>query len=636
MKTWRSSLTLIIWLLLATGLCFHNLDAQSFWNDEGNSARLSERSVALIIEGTASDVHPPLYYLLLRGFRTLLGESEFALRSFSAFVGVLFITTTAPLARLFVHFGGVGKRRVSAEFESFTLLIAATSPAIVYYSQETRMYTLLPLLAALSTAVLLLWQQDSLCPSAPARPWLKPAAYSILMAAGLYTHYFFPITFAIHAIYVVVLRRRDLIIRWVAMCVVSGVLFLPWLPYLLNGLGGNRGNPQTWDQFGWNALKWSLVGEPFWEMQLGVRMLALLLLVAAVGLAQWRQVWRVWVWLLLPMLALFALGATDSAFYKFWLLSLSGMAILIAFGITFQIEQNRAAWRGAWQQLQWVAHGLIIVLVVGMIGTVFDAHTLLRSNPAYARADYRGMAARIAADNHPNAGVILNAPNQWEVFTYYHREGAPVYPLPRTWDYAEVLAELEMIGATHDRLYVLYWGDAQQDPEHRVETWLAANAFKASEEWVKDVRFVIYALADDEPLETISAEINFDDQITLTEVGISTNQFLAGDIIQTAFTWQAQQALDARYKIFVHLLDQNGNLVAQKDSEPEPMTFDWSVGERITTQHGIVIPTHAPSGTYSLVVGLYDVADPMQRLRMVGLEGASSDAYLVAPIVIDN
>lgn len=633
MNTWRPSLILIVWLLLATGLRFHNLDAQSFWNDEGNSARLSERSVALIIEGTASDVHPPLYYILLRGFRSLLGESEFALRSLSAFAGVLFVATTVPLARLFVYFGG---GRISAEFESLTLLIAATSPAIVYYSQETRMYTLLPLLAALSTAVFLLWQQDCLRPSTQARPWLKPVAYSVLMAAGLYTHYFFPIVFAIHAIYVVALRRRDLIIRWVGMCAVSGLLFLPWLPYLLNGLGGNRGNPQAWEQFGWNALKWSLVGEPFWEMQLGLRMLVLLLFVAAVGLAQWRQVWRVWVWLMLPLLALLALGATDSAFYKFWLLSVSGVAILIAFGLRFLIERNKVVWQGAQQQLQWVAYGLIITLAVGMIGTIFEAHTLLRSNPAYARADYRGMAARIAADNHPNAGVILNAPNQWEVFTYYHRDGAPVYPLPRTWDYAEVFAELEMIGATHDRLYVLYWGDALQDPEHWIEEWLAANAFKASEEWVKDVRFVVYALADDARLEMISAEIDFDNQITLTEVGINAAQFLAGDIIQTAFTWQAQQALDARYKIFVHLLDQNGRLVAQKDSEPEPMTFNWSAGELITTQHGILIPANVPSGTYSLVVGLYDVADPTQRLSTLDQAGNSVDAYLITSIEIND
>ena len=102
------------------------------------------------------------------------------------------------------------------------------------------------------------------------------------------------------------------------------------------------------------------------------------------------------------------------------------------------------------------------------------------------------MAAQIAAENHPNAAIILNAPNQWEVFTYYHDEAnAPVYPLPRGFpDPAQLEPELAQVVDRYDRLYVLFWGDAQQDPERLVERWLDQHAFKAREEWVQDVRFV--------------------------------------------------------------------------------------------------------------------------------------------------
>ncbi|MGB4872356.1 MAG: hypothetical protein WBP47_20040 [Candidatus Promineifilaceae bacterium] len=89
----------VVLLWLAMGLRFHNLGAQSFWNDEGNSARLSERTIQLIIEGTASDIHPPLYYLLLRGWRELFGDSEFGLRSLSAFAGLLVVPLAMALAR---------------------------------------------------------------------------------------------------------------------------------------------------------------------------------------------------------------------------------------------------------------------------------------------------------------------------------------------------------------------------------------------------------------------------------------------------------------------------------------------------------------------------------------------------------
>ena len=75
-------------LLLAAGLRFYRLDAQSFWNDEGNSARIAERSVPLILEGAAGDIHPPLYYLALHYWRALVGKSEFALRALSSVGGL--------------------------------------------------------------------------------------------------------------------------------------------------------------------------------------------------------------------------------------------------------------------------------------------------------------------------------------------------------------------------------------------------------------------------------------------------------------------------------------------------------------------------------------------------------------------
>ncbi len=60
-----SHILLLAILLLATGLRFYRLDAQSFWNDEGNAARAAERSIPLILEAAAGDIHPPGYYLLL-------------------------------------------------------------------------------------------------------------------------------------------------------------------------------------------------------------------------------------------------------------------------------------------------------------------------------------------------------------------------------------------------------------------------------------------------------------------------------------------------------------------------------------------------------------------------------------------
>ncbi len=151
----------ILILLLATFLRFHNLDAQSLWNDEGNSARLSERSIQLILEGTASDIHPPFYYLLLRGWRELVGDSEFGLRSLSAFAGLVVVAGTMALGKVSFLLQEATKAQRDKRFVLtavlLSTLITAVSPPLIYYSQEARMYALLALEATLSTLFLLWW-----------------------------------------------------------------------------------------------------------------------------------------------------------------------------------------------------------------------------------------------------------------------------------------------------------------------------------------------------------------------------------------------------------------------------------------------------------------------------------------------
>jgi hypothetical protein len=260
------------------------------------------------------------------------------------------------------------------------------------------------------------------------------------------------------------------------------------------------------------------------------------------------------------------------------------------------------------------------------------------ANPLYARADYRGVAARIAAENHPNAGIILDAPNQWEVFTYYHRQGAPVYPLPRGFpDSAAIEAELSEITARHDRLYVLFWGEAERDPQRLVERWLDGHAFKATEEWVSDVRFVTYAVPAAPPttMET-PVDIRFGEHITLLGFTIAATELSPGDIVQVTLFWQTAEPLDRRYKVFLHLIDANGALVAQRDGEPGgnlALTTTWRPGESVVDNHGLLIPAGTPAGPHRLMLGLYDLSDPAARLP-VAIPGGPADAFPLGTITV--
>lgn len=637
---------LLLTLLLAAALRFYRLDAQSFWNDEGNSARLSERPVALIIEGTASDIHPPLYYLILRGWRDLVGETEFGLRSFSAFIGVGLVAVTIALGQAMW-----GRQAGGAWLAG---LFVTINPALVYYSQETRMYEFMAFLATLATLILWRWvssfQFRVLSFRFQISGWV---AYAFVIAAGLYTHYFFPAVILGHGFIVAafVFNRQSKIVNrklfyWLLALLIAGSLYLPWLPIFLRQASGRDTTTTPVLHFLRDSTQWLLLGgftSPSLAREALVVTIGLLLTGFVLAISRVTsqanfsthhaprttslstQHFVLITFFAIPITLMLIGGLTKEPFYKFMLMAIPPLALLLG-GAVQVLWQKRAT------------------KVVGGLAAAFLTLSMLYAtremalNPAYTRANYRAIAHRIAQENHPNAGIILNAANQWEVFTYYHRAGAPTYPIPRGGrDRADIEGELATIAAQHDRLYAIFWGEAEQDPNRYVERWLDANTFKAVDEWVGDVRFVVYAVPSAAATEMITPlNLPFGDYITLQGVTIRETTRQPGDIIELTLFWQADVALNNRYKVFLHLVDGMGQLVNQRDSEPGgglALTTTWTPGTTVQDNHGVLIPATVPSGTYTLLLGLYDLADPTLRLPITTNEGVK-DALPLATIQI--
>lgn len=126
---------------LAAVLRAVQLGHDSLWVDEAFSARIAGSGWgSLFDQATSADPNPPLYYAILHVWIGLFGDSEEALRSLSAVVGVLLVLVVYLLGR---RLGGSGVGLTAA-------LLAAVSEFFVHYSQEARVYSLLALLAAAS------------------------------------------------------------------------------------------------------------------------------------------------------------------------------------------------------------------------------------------------------------------------------------------------------------------------------------------------------------------------------------------------------------------------------------------------------------------------------------------------------
>jgi hypothetical protein len=86
--------------------------------------------------------------------------------------------------------------------------------------------------------------------------------------------------------------------------------------------------------------------------------------------------------------------------------------------------------------------------------------------------------------------------------------------------------------------------------------------------------------------------------------------------------WRADGAPGEDYRVFVHLLDRRGEIVAQHDGPPRwgryPTTA-WRKGDIVPDEHALAISA-AAEGPFSLAVGMYR-ADTLERLPVVGPTG---------------
>lgn len=84
-----------------------------------------------------------------------------------------------------------------------------------------------------------------------------------------------------------------------------------------------------------------------------------------------------------------------------------------------------------------------------------------------------------------------------------------------------------------------------------------------------------------------------------------SQQVAAGELAVTLY-WQAQKRLERNYTAFVHLLDSEGQVVAQLDRQPGGYpTGDWRLGELVVDSYRLHLPSGLTPGIYTVQTGFY-------------------------------
>lgn len=136
----RSTIVILVFILINLILKCYNLSEAPYYLDEATSIFMAQKPFAEIIKESLSYPHPPLYTLILSGWIKIGGISELGTRLLS----VLFSVLTIPL--LF----RLGKKFFNIQTALFVLIIFTASNQHMYYSHETRSYTLVCFLTVLS------------------------------------------------------------------------------------------------------------------------------------------------------------------------------------------------------------------------------------------------------------------------------------------------------------------------------------------------------------------------------------------------------------------------------------------------------------------------------------------------------
>jgi mannosyltransferase len=192
----------------------------AFWIDEGLSYGISSHHLFSIPHVLRQDGSPPLYYMLLHVWMSVFGTSEATTHTLS----LIFALLTIPVAYW------AGRSLFSERAGWFAAVLFAFNSYLTTYAQETRMYSLLTLLALLTTAFFLhafVFRRRRYLP-----------ALSVSIALLLYTHNWgaFLVAATLVAFAVLAWRspeRRALIRDAVLAYGGALVLFAPWIPTLI-------------------------------------------------------------------------------------------------------------------------------------------------------------------------------------------------------------------------------------------------------------------------------------------------------------------------------------------------------------------------------------------------------------------
>lgn len=570
-------------LLLAAMTRFSGIEERSLWEDEGWTLLLSKGpSTAEIIETMAYDQHPPLYFVLFHQWHDLTGNTEFAIRAFSALTGILSVAALYQLGcTLFNEQAGL-----------FAGALLAVWDFSIDISQDARQYSLLTLFTILSCVYYFRYLKS------PTRA--DGIGWWLCSVLALYTQYVAGVVLAIQVVHLLAFVRQkawDGLFRFFAI----GMAFLPWLIVFIRQnqvrwdypIFYQSGLPNNKDTF--ILIRDALVGRQF-GLILGLMLLGLFFVSyhprltirisgSAIFLVVWtifylalfiylneqREILRIRIFSLVlpPILLLVAHGLTNlQPFPQFFLV---GVLLLVNL-TTLDSRQNNPPWREVTQNITRLHQEDEFILMDIWVGD-FSARYYIE---------------RQMGKNTPWVSLRELRDERHDLF----------------------LPELKALLENREAFWLMRWND---DPAE-YDGLLAEMGFqRTASPYVEHVGNKLYSFRYDRLTDERLA--TFGSRIDLIKASIN-GEIFPGSTISVRLWWVAKEIPPVDYSVSVFLMDAQGNVTAQKDRSPLSPTSAWQPGVIQYDQHPLKIPENLSPGDYVLGIRVYWYVEPDEPLAV--------------------
>lgn len=212
-----------VYIILAVLICILGF-GEEIWLDESFSIHMVDHSLGEIINFTASDVHPPLYYFILKLFVQIAGNHMIVLR----------IASIIPFLAMILIVGLFTSKVINPKVGILSMVIMCAAPSILMYSTEIRMYSWCQLFVVCSVIISYkLARKDNTI------LWVLFCGVNALAA---YTHYFAGMAVMIVAVCLIIniiitkVDFRKRFVKWLIANVCTVILYIPWLTVFINQL----------------------------------------------------------------------------------------------------------------------------------------------------------------------------------------------------------------------------------------------------------------------------------------------------------------------------------------------------------------------------------------------------------------